>query len=94
MNKNQIVFDFLSKDELKDLIETSLTEIIKNNTLNRPKEKELLTREETCELLKVDPSTLWRWTAKGVITAYAIGSRRFYKKEELLESLIQLKSKG
>ncbi|MEJ6623895.1 MAG: helix-turn-helix domain-containing protein, partial [Flavobacteriaceae bacterium] len=44
-------------------------------------------------LLKVDPSTLWRWTNKGKVTAYGIGSRRFYKKEELLSSLIKLTHK-
>ena len=46
---------------------------------------------ETCKLLKVDSSTLWRWTNKGKVIAYGIGSRRFYKKEELLESLIKVK---
>ena len=93
MYKNQIIFDVLSKEELEDLIGKSLEEVIKNNPFNCPPDKELLTREEACKLLKVDSSTLWRWTNKGSIIAYGIGSRRFYKKEELLESLIQLNTK-
>lgn len=49
---------------------------------------ELLTREQTCDLLKIDPSTLWAWQKKGKITAYGIsGNRVYYKKSELLESL-------
>tara|TARA_B110000879_G_scaffold90106_1_gene123788 strand:- start:517 stop:792 length:276 start_codon:yes stop_codon:yes gene_type:complete len=90
MNKNQIIFDVLSKEELGDLIGKSLEEVIKNNPQNIPPDQELLTRDEACKLLKVDLSTLWRWTNKGTVTAYGIGSRRFYKKEELMSSLIKL----
>ena len=90
MYKNQIIFDVLSKEELGDLIGKSLEEVIKNNSKNIPPDQELLTRDEACMLLKVDSSTLWRWTNKGKITAYGIGSKRFYKKGELLESLIKL----
>ena len=92
MKSNQIIFDVLSKEELKDLVGRSLEEVIKNNSLTQPTDQELLTREETCELLKVDSSTLWRWTNKGKVKAYGIGNRRFYKKEELISSLIQLKN--
>ena len=94
MCKNKIILDVLSKEELQDLIGKSLEEVIKNNKKNIPPDQELLTREEACMLLKVDSSTLWRWTNKGKITAYGIGSKRFYKKEELLNSLIQLTSKN
>ena len=92
MNKNQIIFDVLSKKELEDLIEKSLKEVIKNNPQNIPPDQELLTRDEACKLLKVDLSTLWRWTNQGKITSYGIGSRRFYKKEELMNSLVKLNS--
>ena len=94
MYKNQIIFDVLSKKELEDLIGKSLEEVIRNNPFNCPPDQELLTREEACKLLKVDSSTLCRWTNKGSIIAYGIGSRMFYKKEELLNSLIQLTSKN
>ena len=94
MYKNQIIFDVLSKEELQDLIGKSLEEVIKNNPFNHLPDQELLTREEACMLLKVDSSTLRRWTNQGKIIAYGIGSKRFYKKEELLESLIQLTSKN
>ena len=92
MKSNQIIFDVLSKEELQELIGKSLEEVIKNNSKNIPPDQELLTREEACMLLKVDSSTLWRWTNKGTVTAYGIGSRRFYKKEELMNSLVKLNS--
>ena len=93
MIQNQLIFDVLSKEELEDLIGKSLEEVFKNNLSNSTPDQELLTREQACTLLKVDPSTLWRWTNKGKVTAYGIGSRRFYKKEELLSSLIKLTHK-
>ena len=94
MKNKQLIFDVLSKEELEDLIGKSLEEAFKNNLSNSTPDQELLTREQACTLLKVDPSTLWRWTNKGTVTAYGIGSRRFYKKEELMNSLVVIKSKG
>tara|TARA_A100001015_G_scaffold263983_1_gene311301 strand:+ start:330 stop:611 length:282 start_codon:yes stop_codon:yes gene_type:complete len=93
MYKNQIIFDVLSKEELEDLIGKSLEEVLKNNPFNCPPDQELLTREEACKLLKVSLTTLWRWTNNGKITAYGIGYKRFYKKEELINTLVQLKTK-
>jgi predicted site-specific integrase-resolvase len=54
------------------------------------KEEELLSREETSNLLKINLSTLWRWTKDGKVSAYGIGNRIFYKKDELLKSLIKI----
>lgn len=54
-------------------------------------EEELLTREEACDFLKINPSTLWDWTNKGRVKAFGLGSRRYYKRSQLLESLIELK---
>ena len=90
MKSNQIIFEVLSKKELQDLIFKSLDEAVKNN-LTVPQEKEeLLTREEASNLLKIDLSTLWRWTNKGQVISYGIGKRVFYKKAELLNSLIKI----
>ena len=68
----------------------SQLEDFKNN-FNTHDPDELLTRERTCELLQIDSSTLWHWTNKGKVKAYGIGNRRYYKKAELIESLILLK---
>jgi hypothetical protein len=54
---------------------------------------QLMTREEACKFLSIDSSTLWHWTNKGKVIAYGIANRRYYKKNELLEALIPLKTK-
>ncbi|MET3731138.1 helix-turn-helix domain-containing protein [Moheibacter stercoris] len=55
---------------------------------------ELLTREQTCEFLKIDSSTLWHWTKKGKVTAYGIVNRRYYKKAELLQCLTPIRNRN
>lgn len=66
----------------------------KLQNLNQPQNEseDLLTREEACNFLKIDSSTLWRWTKENKIKLYGIGSRRYYKKSELINSLIELKN--
>jgi excisionase family DNA binding protein len=90
MNLNKIVFDVMSKDELKGIISNSIQEVINKNSVKEIKEDELLSREETSDLLRINLSTLWRWTKDGKLSAYGIGNRVFYKKDELLKSLIKI----
>lgn len=94
MQTNSIILQTLTVEQLQQLIGTS----VKNGILELQKELQtnndneaLLTREETCQFLKVDSSTLWAWTNQGKVKAYGIGARRYYKKSELLECLTILK---
>lgn len=82
----------LAPKELEELIKKAVKEefVEFKKTLSVENPNELLTRAEACEFLKIDSSTLWHWTNKGKITAYGIAYRRYYKKQELLESLVKL----
>ncbi|GGG40641.1 helix-turn-helix domain-containing protein [Bizionia arctica] len=46
-----------------------------------------LTREETVDFLKINFSTLNRWTNKGYIKSCGIGYRRYYNKKEIIDLL-------
>lgn len=90
---NSILLQNVSPEALTELIKqgikSQLEDFKKNfNSLNS---EELLTREQTCEFLQIDSSTLWHWTNKGKVLAYGIGNRRYYKKAELLDCLKPLK---
>lgn len=94
MQNNAILLETLTVEQLQQLIGTS----VKNGILELQKQlqekdnsEELLTREETCQFLKIDSSTLWAWTNNGKVKAYGIGARRYYKRSELLECLTLLK---
>jgi hypothetical protein len=94
MQNNAILLQTLTIEQLQQLIGTS----VKNGILELQKElqtkdnsEELMTREETCQFLKIDSSTLWAWTNQKKVTCYGIGARRYYKRSELLECLTLLK---
>ena len=52
----------------------------------------LWTREEASKRLKIDLSTLSRWTKQGKITAHSIGARIYYKESSIQEALVKLDS--
>jgi hypothetical protein len=94
MQNNAILLQNLTVEQLQQLIGTS----VRNGIIELQKElqskdnsEELMTREETCQFLKIDSSTLWAWTNNGKVKAYGIGARRYYKKSELMECLTLLK---
>lgn len=90
---NSILLQNLSSETLKELIKegvkSQLEDFKKDLQTHNP--DELLTREQTCEFLQINSSTLWHWTNKGKVTAYGIGNRRYYKRAELLESIKPVK---
>ena len=94
MQNNAILLQNLTVEQLQQLIGTS----VRNGIIELQKElqtkdnsEELMTREETCQFLKIDSSTLWAWTNQQKVKAYGIGARRYYKRSELLECLTLLK---
>ena len=85
-----------SSDEvLVDLFDKKLEkrlQAFKNELLAKDANDELMTREQACEFLQIDPSTLWAWQNRGKVTAYGIsGNRRFYKRSQLFQALTPLK---
>ena len=79
------------KQIIKEVIKEELLEVRKQ--LEKKDSEVLLTRQETIDFLKIDSSTLWSWTNKGKIDCYGIGNRRYYKKVDVLNSLVLLKVK-
>jgi hypothetical protein len=79
------------KQIIKEVIQEELLEVRKK--LTEKDSDVLMSRQETIDFLKIDSSTLWSWTNKGKIDCYGIGNRRYYKKVDVLNSLILLKVK-
>jgi excisionase family DNA binding protein len=56
--------------------------------MKKQKEKTiLLTREEARDLLKITFPTLRKWTNEGLLVAYQLGGKIYYKRHEILEAL-------
>lgn len=90
---NSILLQNVSPEALAELIKAGIKSQLDDfkKDLQIHNADELLTREQTCEFLQIDSSTLWHWTNKSKVIAYGIGNRRYYKKAELLDCLIPLK---
>jgi predicted DNA-binding transcriptional regulator AlpA len=69
-------------ESVKKELEKFKLELAKSNS-----NENLLTREETCELLSINLSTLWSYTKKGKLPSKKIGNRVYYLKSEILEAL-------
>ena len=70
MQKNAILLESLSIEQLQQLIGTSVRngiQELQKELQTKDSSEELMTREETCLFLKIDSSTLWAWTNKGKV---------------------------
>ena len=84
----------ITPEELSEIVEKGITcqfNRFKDSLIPHP--DQLLTRQQTANLLHVDKSTLWHWTKKGKIKSYGIGNRVFYKRSEIDDALIPLNKK-
>lgn len=92
--QNAVQFIQTTPRELAELInsgvKSQLDDFKRELDLNQV-QVELLTRQETCDLLKIDQSTLYNWTKKGKVICYGMENRRYYKRSEIMECLIKLK---
>jgi hypothetical protein len=87
--KNSVLLENVNSEEFAKLIteEIKIQLNILKKELGVHKSEELLTRDEACEFLKINSSTLWSYTNKGRLKALGIGARRYYLKSQILESL-------
>lgn len=94
VKRELIQIENISVEELTEIIADKLADKIGTRIamlISSQNDEELLTREETAKLLRIDSSTLWHWTNKGKIKAYGIASRRYYKRGEIMNALVELK---
>ena len=92
--ENSIILQGTTPEKLVDLISENVKsqiEALKKELSNQQSNEELLTRDQACQFLQINSSTLWAWTNKGKVKAYGISNRRYYKRSELLECLTELK---
>jgi len=93
IKRELIQIESISVEELTEIIAEKLVDKLEKKIatlISTQNDDELLTRTETAKILKVELTTLWSWTKKGKITAYGIGNRVYYKRGEIMKSLIIL----
>lgn len=53
---------------------------------------ELMTKSETADYLKISMPTLDAWVGEGIIAAYRLGGRVYFKRCEIMDSLSRIDS--
>lgn len=94
MENLSVQFIQLSTAQLQDLISEGVRkelDLLKLELLKKDNSEDLLSREEASKYLGINLSTLWRWTKKGNLPAHAILGKTYYKRNEILSSLKELK---
>lgn len=86
----------ISIQELETLIEQTVRRCLEGTQLTEhitpPEENNYCTRKDTAKLLGISLVTLHKWSVEGLIPSYRIGSRIRYKKDEINNALVQVKS--
>lgn len=77
-------------DAINQAVQKQFEELKREIHLARDQE-ELLNRDEAAKLLKINITTLYHWTRKGKLPSYGIGYRVYYKRSEIMESLVKVK---
>lgn len=78
--------------ELKEQLHYEMEEALtaKINAMEERKTEELLSIKEATEYLGVSKITLWRLRKSGEVKTYMLGSQVYFKKSEILKSLIRV----
>jgi len=92
MKKYNLNIENLTSEDLRELFLKTITEEILPVIQTTSKETELLTRKEVAKLLRVSLPTLHDWTKRGVIKAYRIEGKVYYKRSEIEESLTEIQA--
>lgn len=86
---NQIFLNGITIEQLAEVLKPML--FAKAQEQNQS-EKPLLTRDEVCELLSFNKTSLWKHTKSGKLKSYGIGNRVYYKRDEVLEAVKPINS--
>ncbi len=79
--------------EITNNVLSGVSALLKESRQSELNSKENWTPKETEQYLKITGVTRWSWTKAGILKSYKIGGRLRYKKNEVMEALIQIESK-
>lgn len=93
MTKNVIQIENIEADELLnrlDKLEGAISALCTQPQPTVPETgTDYITRKEVARLFRVSIVTVHDWTNKGILTAYKIGNKVFYKRCEVESALVQ-----
>ena len=82
----QILIQGTTTEEFYADLKSVITEVLQDFKSN-PTDQDYLTREEVCELLNINLTTLWKHTKNNRLKKYKLGRKVFYRKDEVLDAI-------
>jgi excisionase family DNA binding protein len=83
---NQIILNGITLADFLKALKQELATL--KPTAEAPKpENEFITREQACELLSINKTSLWKHTKSGRLKSYGIGNRVLYRRDEVLQAV-------
>ncbi len=95
--KGKLIISQVNPEELKIALIESVTNQLNEfkKHLEQPKRaNDYLSRNDVSKMLGINLSSVHNWTRKGVLRAYQISGRVYYKRTEIEESIVELKKVG
>jgi excisionase family DNA binding protein len=83
--ESQIFLNGITLEQLAEALKP-LLELQKPTAPTEP-ENEFITREQACELLSINKTSLWKHSKSGRLKSYGIGNRVLYRKDEVLQAV-------
>ena len=96
-NSNEVLIYSVNPDELKNALIDSVKNQLKEFKMHleqTQKTHEYLSRKDVTKMLGINLSSVHNWTKKGVLRAYQISGRVYYKQSEIEKSIVELKKVG
>jgi excisionase family DNA binding protein len=94
VNSQTIQFIQVTPEQLQNAIiegvKHQLNQFKKHFKPNEP--NEYLSRSEVAKMLSINESTVHNWKTKGILSAYQIGGRVFFKRKEVESAIVKLKN--
>jgi len=90
IKENQLLL-MITEDHLKSIIESSIKKIMLELREDAPEVDEWLTSKQVCKMLHVSKSTLVNWRSSGKLISHKLGSRLYFKREEILSKIAKIK---
>ena len=79
----QILFQGCTLQQLAE----ELAPLLQSNSKNKDDENEFISIEETCKLLRLNKTSVWKHTKSGKLRSFGIGNRVLYRRSEVLEAV-------
>lgn len=76
------------QEQILEGVKSQLEQFLQKYKPKQP--QEYLTRREVAEMFKIDLSSVHNWTKKGILQAYQIAGRVYYKRTEIESAIVKL----